>query len=191
MHFHTLPILLVAALTFIVASAGLSVAPAAASNSIDWSDSSTRENVLVQDCHNPSVLSGFSPGLAFGLDFEITASYATDNKYHVFEDFTGINHPVIESRHVTFKGTAANSKSGRSLDYDGRLTRTSSYGQAEVTITDLVLHLTPTNSDEVYITVDRDKSGLIDNPVAVLLAYAPRGLHLSLCSFFAGLKVAG
>jgi hypothetical protein len=191
MNATTLPRLLVAVLTLVLAATGLTMVPVAAANGIDWSQTTSRENVLVQDCHGPDNVQGFSPTLAFGFDFAITTSYTTHNAYHVFEDFTGINHQVMESRHVSFTGTVANATTGRSLAYDGRLTRTAGADQEAVTITDLVLHLAPSDRDDVTVTVDRDNSGLIDNPETMLLAYAPRGLHTSLCGFFAGLKIVG
>jgi hypothetical protein len=125
--------------------------------------------------------------LAFGFDFAITTSYTADRTFHVIADNTGIEHQAMERRTIAFKGTAANSDTGLSLAYDGRLTRTSSLNRESVTITDLVLHLAPTDQDDVTVTVDRDTSGLIDNPEAMLLAYGPRGLHTRLCHFFAGL----
>jgi hypothetical protein len=187
MNARTFSRLLVVVLALVLNATGLTMVPAAAANGIDWSDTTSREDVLVTDCHGPSNVQGFSPTLAFGFDFAVTTSYTVNTTYHLFEDFTGIEHQVMERRTVAFKGTAVNSNTGLSLAYDGRLTRTSSPNQETATITDLVLHLAPSDRDDVTVTVARDTSGLIDDPEAMLLAYGPRGLHTRLCHFFAGL----
>jgi hypothetical protein len=190
MHRHTHFRLFVTVITLVLVLSGFASAPVRAADAAHWSDTAARSNVLVQDCHGASVLSGFSPTLAFGLDFEISTSYRIDRAYTLITDYTGINHPVVERRVVSVAGIVANSKSGRSLAYDGHFNRTSSSMEGGVTITDLALHLIPSNEEDVTITVERDDSGVIDSPEAMLLALVPRGLHMSLCSYFAGLKVA-
>jgi hypothetical protein len=191
MNSYALPRVLVVVLTLVLVTTGLATARAAAAETVDWSDMESRENVLVQDCHGSSVVSGFSPTLAFGFDFEIISSYTADRDFSLITDYTGIDHPVMERRYVSFAGIAANSKTGLSLAYDGHFTRTGTYAQGDFTITDLALHLVPANEEDVTVTVDRDSLGPIDSPEAVLLALAPSGLQTSLCGFFAGLKVAG
>ena len=52
-----------------------------------------------------------------------------------------------------------------------------------------MLHLVPSNHGTVTITIARDNSGVIDSPEAMLLAFAPRALQMSLCIYFAGLQV--
>jgi hypothetical protein len=189
MHSHVLPRLLVVVVSLVLVVTGLASAPVGAADNTVWSDTDSRVNVLVQDCHGPSHMSGYSPTLAFGFDFEITTSYTVDRDFSVIADYTGIDHPVMERRIVTFAGRVANAASGLSLDYDGHFARTGSYAQRDFTITDLSLHLVPSNEKDVTISVERDSSGVIETPESVLLAYAPRGLHSSLCSYFAGLEV--
>jgi hypothetical protein len=189
MNAHVLPRRFITVFTLVVATVGLAFAPVHAVVSAHWSDTISQENVLVQDCHSGRVLSGFSPNLAFGLDFEISTSYRIDREFTLFTDYSGINHPAIERRVVSVAGVVANSKSGRSLAYDGHFTRTSSGTVGEVTITDLMLHLVPSNHEDVTITIARDNSGVIDSPEAMLLAFAPRALQMSLCIYFAGLQV--
>jgi hypothetical protein len=191
MNSHELPRLLVIVLTLVLVAAGLATAPVGAADGSQWSDSITHEDIVVQDCRGPSNVQGFSPTLAFGFDFAIVSDYRVDRSFQVIADYTGIGHQVMEVRHVSFAGIAANSKTGLSLSYDGTFTRIGTYDQGDVTIADLALHLIPSNEEDVTITVERDSSGLIDSPEAVLLAYAARGLHTSLCNYFAGLKVAG
>jgi hypothetical protein len=191
MNSHALPRLFAVVLTFVLVTIGLASTPARAAETTQWSETITRSNVLVQDCHGPSVVSGFSPTLAFGLNFEVATSYKLDRDFTVIEHNTGINHPVVERQIVTIAGIVANSETGRSLAYDGHFARTTNYKEGDVAITSLELRLIRSDEKDVTITVDRDGSGLIDSPEALLLAYAPRGLHMSLCSYFAGLKVAG
>jgi hypothetical protein len=188
MNSRALPRLLVVVLTLILVTTGLASAPVGAAEPINWSDTNTRANVLVQDCHGPGNVSKYSPTLAFGFDFEITTSYTVDRHFSVFADNTGINHPVMERRTVDFAGIAANTTTGIALAYDGSFTRTATAAREDFTITDLTLRLVLANEEDVTVTVDHDRPGMIDTPEAVLLAYAPRGLQTSLCSYFAGLK---
>ena len=53
---------------------GFSSTSAGAVDTAHWSSTAAHSNVLVQDCRDASVLSGFSPNLAFGLDFEVPCS---------------------------------------------------------------------------------------------------------------------
>jgi len=188
MNAHVLPRRFITVTVLVLATVGLVFAPVYAADTAH-SDTISHENVLVQDCHSASVLSGFSPNLAFGLDFEITTSYRIDRDFTLFTDHSGINHPWVERRVVSFTGVVAYSKSGRSLAYDGHFTRTSSGTTGDAAITDLALHLAPPNQEDVTISVARDNSGVIDTPEAMLLAFAPRGLQMSLCIYFAGLQV--
>ncbi|MFL5758915.1 MAG: hypothetical protein ACJ789_04205 [Thermomicrobiales bacterium] len=190
MNAHAIPRLFVIVLTCVLLAAGFALAPAAAAEGVNWSDTQSGEDVLVQDCRGASVVGGFSPTLAFGFDFAITTSYRLDRAFTMFADYTGIEHPVMERRFVTFAGTAANTTTGLELAYDGHFTRTATAAQEDVTITDLTLHLVTSNEEDFIVTVDRDRPGVIDTPEAMLLAYAPRGLHVSLCSYFAGLHGA-
>jgi hypothetical protein len=181
--------LLIAVFTSV--SFGFMALPVSAAQNTSWSDTDMREDVLVQDCHGASVVSGYSPALAFGFDFEITTSYMTVRKVSTFGDYTGIDPTVMELQQVSFLGAAANTKTGFLVAYDGEFTQTMNYHQGQVSISDLTLHLAPVGQEKITVTVDRDDSGPIDSPEALLLAYASRGLNTSLCSYFAGLKVAG
>jgi hypothetical protein len=185
-----LPIrLLIAVLT--LAFVGLPAQSVAASQSVDWTETINREDVLVQDCRAAAVVSGFSPTLAFGFDFEIMSSYTSDHTFHYYNGDQGIEHSAMEQRNVSFVGTAVNSNTGLSLAYGGHFTRIANEDQSEVTISDLVLHLVPINESAVTIRIERDLSGIIDSPEAMLLAFGPRGLHSSLCGYFAALTAAG
>jgi hypothetical protein len=187
MNTRVFPRRFITAITLALATAGLAFAPVHAVDRAQWSDTDARSNVLVQDCRGASVLSGFSPNLAFGLDFEISTSYRIDRYFTLFTDHSGTNHPAIERQVVSIVGVMANSETGHSLAYDGHYTRTSILSEGDVTISDLALNLLPSDQEGATVTLERDTSGVIDSPEAMLLAFAPSALQMSLCHYFAGI----
>ena len=180
----------IAVITLVLATVGLALAPVSAVETAHWSNTAAHSNVVVQDCRGASVLSGFSPNLGFGLDFEVITSYRIDRDFTRFTDYSGINHPAIERQVVSISGVMANSVTSHSLAYDGHYTRTSILSEGVVTISDLALNLMPSNREGATITLERDISGVIDSPEALLLAFAPSALQMSLCHYFAGITVS-
>jgi hypothetical protein len=177
--------LLIAVITFI--SVGLATTTVGAAQNAAGSDTFNREDVLVQDCRGASVVSGYSPTLAFGFDFQIDTSYTSDRTFHHFEFNADFDHQTMDQSYESFVGTAVNSSTGLSLAYDGHFSRISDPDQNEVTITDLELRLVPSHGRASTVKIDRDTSAMIDSPEGVLLAYAPRGLNMSLCDYFAAM----
>jgi hypothetical protein len=168
MHTNPLSRFFLVGVTLSLVATALMSAPAAATDTTDWSDISAQENVLVQSC--PS--------------FNITSSYSVNRAYHVVKDYTGAT--VYERRDVSFTGTIANALSGQSLAYEGKFERTADYDQGIVRITDLELRLGLPNPDVITVTVARQDHDLIDNPPAVFLEFAPSGLRVGLCSMLDG-----
>jgi hypothetical protein len=180
--------LLIAVLTFV--SIGLATTTTGAAQNVAWTDTFSREDVLVQDCRGASVVSGYSPTLAYGFDFEINTSYTSDRALTYFDAHQGIDHVAMEQQSVSFVGNAVNSKTGLSLAYGGHFSRTAKSDQSEITFTDFVLHLVPSHGSAITVKVDRSSSTALDSPEVMLLAFAPQGLHTSLCGYFAGLHGA-
>jgi hypothetical protein len=168
MHTNPLSRFFLVGVTLSLAATAFVSAPAAANDTIDWSDISAQENVLVQSC----------------FDFDITSSYTTNRTFHVVKDYTGAT--VYERRDVSFTGTIANALSGQSLAYEGKFERTADYDQGIVRITDLELRLGLPNPGAMTVTVARQDHDLIDNPPAVLLEFAPSGLRVGLCGLLDG-----
>jgi hypothetical protein len=163
MHTHAIfrPLLVAFALALLITGFGL--APAAAKGTTEWSDTMSREDILIQAC----------------AGVVITSSYTTIRKYHVVEDYAG--HTVFERREVTFTGAVINAKSGSGFGFDGGFTRVADYEQGAIAISDLSLNLHLPDQGDVSVAVDRQEGDLIDNPAAVLLEYAPVALRDGLC----------
>jgi hypothetical protein len=181
--------LLIAILTIV--SVGLATTTAGAAKNAAWSDTMSREDVLVKECQRLSTGSGHAPTLGYTFDFTIKTSYTSKRTFHQFELRDDTADLAIAQRYESFVGATAASSTGLALPYSGHYSRVATDGQGEVMITDLVLNLLPAGGEAITVKVDRARSPAIDSPEAVLLAYAPRGLHMSLCSYFTSLELAG
>lgn len=166
MRTHVLSRLMIFGIFVSLLAVGPMTAQAQTHGDASWIDTMSRENVLVQAC----------------AGFDLTSSYTTTRTYRVVRDPTGTT--VFERRAVSFTGTFADVQSGQSVAYDGKFVRTADYEQGTVTITDLALRLGLPSAGAVTVTMARLDHDVIDNPPAVVLAFAPFEVRNRLCALF-------
>jgi hypothetical protein len=136
---------------------------ASAAERIDWTETSTQENVLVQDCGG----------------YDITSNYTADIAHHLIADNTG--DEVSEQLNVDFVGSLGNAETGKSYQYDGHFTRWSNYIQGQVTITDLELRFEVGTPGRFSIALDRVEMDLLADPTDVVKKLVPHALQMELC----------
>jgi hypothetical protein len=160
------PMFIAVAFALMITSLGIS--PASAKGTVGRTDTMSREDIFVQACNG----------------FAITSSYTTVRTYQVVEDPTG--HAVFERRNVSFTGAVVNAANDKGFGYEGGFTRIADYEQNAIAISDLTLKLDLADQGEVSIAIDHRDRDVIDNPVAILLEYAPFTLRDNLCDFLGG-----
>ncbi|MFL5758920.1 MAG: hypothetical protein ACJ789_04230 [Thermomicrobiales bacterium] len=163
MNFHVSYRLLLVAIAIALLTGAFGAVPVAAKGDRVWTDTMSRENVHVQTCSG----------------FDITSSYTTDRTYRVVEDDAG--RTVFERASVSFVGSVVNATSGKRFGFDGGFVRVADYERTTITISDLILRIDPPGQGEVTVAVAHQERDLIDNPPAVLLAFAPYVLRNGLC----------
>jgi hypothetical protein len=141
---------------------------ASAAERIDWTETNSQENALVQGC---------------GL-YNITTSYIVDIAHHLITDNTG--DEVTEQLNVDFAGSVGNAASGKSYQYDGHFTRWSNYAVGRVMITDLELRFEVGTPGQFAITVDRVEMDLLPDPTEVIKQFVPNALQMELCYLLPG-----
>ena len=161
MHAHAMFRIFLVAFAFALLSSGVGLAPATAKEKAAWTNTTKHENVLVQSCS----------------DFDITGSYTTVRSYQVFKGYA--NAGGLERRDVTFTGTIVNAASGKGFGFDGGFTREAGYGS--VVISDLNLNFDLPHQGVVSVAIDREARDVIDDPVAILLEFAPFAYRNGLC----------
>src|SRR5215211_4112386 len=137
MHTRFIPRLLALGLMLGLVFSNAILFRASAAERIDWTESSSQENVLVQGC---------------GL-YDITSSYTVDIAHHLIADNEG--DEVSEQLNVDFVGSLGNAASGKSYQYDGHFTRWSNYIQSQATITDLELRFEVGTPGQFTVAIDR------------------------------------
>jgi hypothetical protein len=163
---HALSRLLVAALTLALFATGVLSASAAAPNKTVWSDTTSRENIVVQAC----------------ASFTVISSYTTDREHHVVEDYSG--QSVYERHEVSFSGTLANTSNDKAYLYDGHFTRSANWDLGKAQISDLLLRFELGTPGEFSFSLGKADFALVDSPPAVVQAIVPHVLHMDLCYLF-------
>jgi hypothetical protein len=138
---------------------------------IDWTETNSQENTLVQTCDG----------------FDITSSYTTNIAHHLTIDNSG--DEVLERMNVSFAGAIGNSLTGKSYAYDGAFTRWSDYVRNKVTINDLKLRFEVGTPGEFKIAVDRIEMDLTADPTDVVKKFVPHTLQMELCYVLADASV--
>jgi hypothetical protein len=141
---------------------------ASAAERIDWTETNSEENVLVQEC---------------GL-YNITSSYTAEIAHHLIADNEG--DEVSEQMNVDFVGSVGNPATGKSYQYDGHFTRWSNYIQSQVTITDLELRFEVGTPGQFTVAIDRIKMDLVADPTDVIKKFVPNALQMELCYLLPG-----
>jgi hypothetical protein len=159
---------LLVGLVFILAICGVVPAPAAAAGVWDWSDTKVFDDASLQTCN----------------DFSLIASYVMTREHHVVVDDSG--QQILERRRVRFSGTIARTSTIQALPYDGEFTRTLDYDKNEVEISNFVLRLESLTAGEITVAIPRPDPETKDNPLSILLEFAPNSLGDGLCGLFGG-----
>jgi hypothetical protein len=168
MHTRFIPRLLALGLMLTLVLGGGISYRAAAAERINWTETKSEENVLVQSC---------------GL-YNITSSYTVDIARHLITDNEG--DEVSEQTSVDFVGSLGNAASGKSYQYDGHFTRWSNYIRSQVTITDFELRFEVGTPGEFSIAMDRVEMDLLADPAEVIKTFVPNALQMELCYLLPG-----
>jgi hypothetical protein len=167
MHARFFPRLLILGLMLTLAFASAITYRASAAERINWTETNSQENVLVQECGG----------------YDITSSYSVDIAHHLIAENTG--DEVSEQLNVDFVGSLGNAATGKSYGYDGHFTRWSNYIQGQVLVTDLELRFEVGTSGQFSIAMDRVEMDLIADPTEVVKTFVPHALQMELCYLLA------
>jgi hypothetical protein len=161
------PLFLSLVIVLVIMASASAVSRASAGTDV-FSDTMSREQVLIERCDGFNLVS----------DYQVTRDY-----YRVIEP-TG--EPVFERRHVRFEGTAANSVTGVSIPYGGEFTRSENVDAGTVRVTGINLSLDQPAGGTITVRLDRYDGDLPDNPAALLKALTPHGFAAGLCGLLSG-----
>jgi hypothetical protein len=168
MHTRFIPRLLALGLMLTLVFASAIHFRALGAERINWTETNSQENVLVQGC---------------GL-YNITTSYTVDIAHHLIADNEG--DEVSEQMNVDFVGSVGNPATGKSYQYDGHFTRWSNYFQSRATITDLELRFEVGTPGQFTVAIDRIKMDLEPDPAEVIKTLVPNALQMELCYLLPG-----
>jgi hypothetical protein len=162
-----IPRLLAISLMLAFVATGLNRYSAGAAERIEWTDTVSIENALVQSCYG----------------FNITGSYTANRAFQLVEDYTG--RLAYERQDVTFAGALGNTTSGKSYAYDGAFTRVGNPVQNKVMVSNLSLRFEVGTPGEFTVSLDRVDFDLSDNPHMIVKTLLLDVLQMDLCQLFA------
>jgi hypothetical protein len=168
MYLRFIPRLLVVSLMLAFAVTGLNRDSAGAAERIEWTDTVSKENALVQSCYY----------------FNITGSYTADRAFQLIEGYSG--RSVYERQDVTFAGSLGNATTGKSYAYNGSFTRVGNPLQNAYKFSALRLRFEVGTPGEFNVSLPRVDSDLGDDPQLIVKAILQDVLEMNLCQVFSG-----
>jgi hypothetical protein len=167
MDTRTILRLLIALVIALVANK-VATLPALAAESWKWSDTSNGEEVPLQSCKG----------------FELTAEYTITREHRVVVNDFG--RQIQERQNVHFWGSISSSITIQVLQYEGEFVRTIDVDKNEKMDSNFVLRLGSPSTEEISIAHARPNLESIDNPLNILLEFAPNSAGAGLCGLFGG-----